>query len=177
MCSGRVSSGKYPWMTMRSKQWYTKASRLPNSLQKVSIGPPSVLVSTPMIIGQRTDGNPGCAVKDFHELKVWQKAHQLALAVYQITATFPREELYGLTSQLRRCSSSIPANLAEGCGRHGDAEFARFCSIAMGSASELEYHLLLVKVLKLIKPRDHAELSERTTELKRMLTALLQKLR
>jgi four helix bundle protein len=116
-------------------------------------------------------------MKDFHELKVWQKAHQLTLAVYQITATFPREELYGLTSQLRRCSSSIPANLAEGCGRHGDAEFARFCSIAMGSASELEYHLLLVKDLKLIKPRDHAELSERTTELKRMLTALLQKLR
>ena len=107
-------------------------------------------------------------MKDFHELKVWQKAHQLTLAVYQITATFPREELYGLTSQLRRCSASIPANLAEGCGRNGDAEFARFCSIAMGSASELEYHLLLAK--------DHAELSQRATELKRMLTALLQKL-
>jgi four helix bundle protein len=59
----------------------------------------------------------GATVKDFHDLKVWQKAHQLTLAVYQITAAFPREELYGLTSQLRRCSSSIPANLAEGCGR------------------------------------------------------------
>jgi four helix bundle protein len=115
-------------------------------------------------------------VKDFHELKVWQKAHQLTLAVYQITATFPREELYGLTSQLRRCSSSIPANLAEGCGRSGDAELARFCSIAMGSASELQYHLLLAKDLKLIKPKDHVELSERAIELKRMLTALLQKL-
>ena len=68
------------------------------------------------------------------------------LSVYLITATFPREELYGLTSQLRRCSASIAANLAEGCGRNGDAEFARFCSIAMGSASELEYHLLLAKV-------------------------------
>jgi four helix bundle protein len=85
-------------------------------------------------------------MKDFHELKVWQKAHQLTLAVYPVTATFPREELYGLTSQLRRCSSSLPANLAEGCGRNGDfAEFARFCSIAMGSASELEYHLLSAK--------------------------------
>ena len=92
------------------------------------------------------------------------------------TATFPREELYGLTTQLRRCSASIPANLAEGCGRNGDAEFARFCSIAMGSASELEYHLLLAKDLKLVKPKDHAELSQRATELKRMLTALLQKL-
>jgi four helix bundle protein len=109
-------------------------------------------------------------------LKVWQKAHQLTLAVYQITATFPREELYGLTSQLRRCSASIPANLAEGCGRNGDAEFARFCSIAMGSASELEYHLLLAKDLKPVKPKDQVELSQHATELKRMLTALLQKL-
>ena len=118
----------------------------------------------------------GRAVKAFHQLKVWQKAHQLTLAVYQITATFPREELYGLTSQLRRCSASIPANLAEGCGRNGDAEFARFCSIAMGSASDLVYHLLLAKDLKLINPKNHAELSQRSTEVKRMLTALLQKL-
>lgn len=130
-----------------------------------------------MIIGQRTGGIQRVAdVKDFHELKVWQKAHQLTLAIYQITAMFPREELYGLTSRLRRCRSSIPANLAERRGRNGDAEFARFCSIAMGSASELEYHLLLAKDLKLIKPKDHTELSQRATELKRMLTALLQKL-
>jgi len=115
-------------------------------------------------------------VKDFHELKVWQKAHQLTLAVYQTTAAFPREELYGLTSQLRRASSSIGANLAEGCGRNGDAEFARFCSIAMGSASELEYHLLLARDLKLLKPADYDQLAPRTTELKRMLAGLLQKL-
>jgi len=115
-------------------------------------------------------------VKDFHELKVWQKAHQLTLAVYQITAAFPREELYGLTSQLRRSASSIPATLAEGCGRNGDAEFARFCSIALGSASELEYHLLLARDLKLIQPKDYEQLDGRATELKRMLTALLQKL-
>jgi four helix bundle protein len=109
-------------------------------------------------------------------LKVWQKAHGLALSVYQITAGFPRQELYGLTSQLRRACSSIPANLAEGCGRNGSAEFARFCSIALGSASEMEYHLLLARDLNLIKPTDHEALSTRTTELKRMLTALLQKL-
>ena len=115
-------------------------------------------------------------MKDFHDLQVWQKAHQLTLAVYQVTAAFPRAELYGLTTQLRRCSASIPANLAEGCGRHGDAEFARFCSIAMGSASELEYHLLLAKDLNLIKPKDYTELSQRAIELKRMLTALFQKL-
>ena len=115
-------------------------------------------------------------VKDFHELKVWQKAHALTLSVYRVTAAFPREELYGLTSQLRRASASIAANLAEGCGRSGDAEFARFCSMAMGSASELEYHLLLAKDLKLIKPADYEELAPRATELKRMLTALIQKL-
>ena len=115
-------------------------------------------------------------MKDFHELKVWQKAHQLTLAVYLITATLPREELYGLTSQIRRSCSSIPANLAEGCGRNGDAEFARFCSIAMGSASELEYHLLLSRDLKLIKSKDYEELAQRTIEVKRMLTALIQKL-
>ena len=92
-------------------------------------------------------------MKDFHELKVWQQTHQLTLAVYQVTTGFPPEERFGLTSQLRRCSASIPANLAEGCGRSGGAEFAPFCSIAMGSASELEYHLLLAKDLNLIKPK------------------------
>jgi four helix bundle protein len=115
-------------------------------------------------------------MKDFHDLKVWQKAHQLTLAIYRATAVFPRAEQYGLTSQLRRASSSVAANLAEGCGRNGDAELARFCSIAMGSASELEYHLLLAKDLNLIPPPNYQELVSRATELKRMLTALIQKL-
>ena len=115
-------------------------------------------------------------MKDFHELKVWQKAHESTLAVYRVTADFPRAELYGLTSQLRRASASVAAILAEGCGRSGDAEFARFCSIAMGSASELEYHILLARDLKLFKPGEYEELTPRATELKRMLTALLQKL-
>ena len=118
-----------------------------------------------------------CDVKDFHELKVWQKAHELTLAVYRATAAFPREKLYGLTSQLRRVSAPIAANFAEGRGRSGDAEFARFCSIAMGSASELEYHLLLARDLKLIKPEDHEELSQRAVELKRMLAGLLHTLK
>jgi four helix bundle protein len=116
------------------------------------------------------------AVKDFHDLKVWQKAHQLTLAVYQATAAFPRAELYGLTSRLRRSCSSIPANLAEGCGRSGDAELARFCSIAMGSASELEYLLLPAKDLNLLPPKDYEKLAPRAIEVKRLLTALIQKL-
>jgi four helix bundle protein len=75
-------------------------------------------------------------VKDFRDLTVWQEAHQLTLDVYRRTASVPRDALYGLTSQLRRSASSVAANLAEGCGRNGDADLARFCSIAMGSASE-----------------------------------------
>ena len=118
----------------------------------------------------------GCRVKDFRDLQVWQKAHQLTLMVYRLTASFPRDERYGLTSQLRRSSSSIAANLAEGCGRNGDAELARFCSIAMGSASELDYHLLLARDLKLLKVPDYAELARQTTEVKRMLTGFQQKL-
>jgi four helix bundle protein len=75
-------------------------------------------------------------MKDFRQLKVWEKAHQLAVAVYKETKGFPKEELYGLTSQIRRSSMSIPTNIAEGCGRNTDADFARFLQIAMGSASE-----------------------------------------
>ena len=94
-------------------------------------------------------------MKDFRQLKVWQKAHQLTLDVYRLTASFPSDEIYGLTTQMRRAGSSIPANLAEGCGRNGDAELSRFCHIAMGSASELEYHLLLARHLKVIGSGDY----------------------
>ena len=116
-------------------------------------------------------------MKDFRDLQVWQKAHDLTLLVYRTTTRFPRAEQYGLTSQLRRASSSVAANLAEGCGRKGDAELARFCSIAMGSASELEYHLLLARDLRLLTESDHQKLHHNATELKRMLTGLIQKLK
>lgn len=86
----------------------------------------------------------------------------------------PVDAGFGLTSQLRRAATAIPANLAEGCGRTGDADF---CSIAMGSASELEYHLLLGKDLGYIKPRDYQQLSDLTIEVKKMLTKLIQKLK
>ena len=86
-------------------------------------------------------------MKDFRTLTVWQEAHQLTLSIYRVTKNFPKDELYGLTSQMRRCSASIAANIAEGCGRRGNAEFARFLQIASGSASELDYHLLLARDL------------------------------
>jgi four helix bundle protein len=115
-------------------------------------------------------------MKDFRELKVWQKAHGLTLLIYKVTATYPREEVYGLTSQTRRACASIPANIAEGCGRRGDAEFARFLQIAMGSASELEYHLLLAHDLSFISGAHYERLSADVIEVKRMLASLLQKL-
>jgi four helix bundle protein len=115
-------------------------------------------------------------MKDFRELKVWEKAHQLTLAIYQATTTFPKEEVYGLTSQIRRSCSSIPANIAEGCGRGSDAEFARFLQIAMGSASELEYHLLLARDLNLLRQVEYESLDREVTDVKRMLTSFIQKL-
>ncbi len=85
-------------------------------------------------------------MKDFKELKVWEKAHALTLLVYAETRTFPKEELYGLTSQLRRSAASVAANVVEGCGRRSDGEFTRFLQISRGSAAELEYHLLLAAI-------------------------------
>jgi four helix bundle protein len=116
-------------------------------------------------------------MQDFKSLKVWQKAHQLTLNVYKATAGFPPEERYGLTSQTRRACASIPANIAEGCGRDSDAEFARFLLISMGSASELEYHLLLSHDLGFLASTDCDPLSENLAEVKRMLNAFIQKLR
>jgi four helix bundle protein len=113
---------------------------------------------------------------DFHGLVVWHKAHALALAVYRLTEHFPRQELYGLTSQLRRASTSIPANIAEGCGRSGNAELARFLRIALGSASELEYHLLLARDLGYLTPPEFAEATDATQQVKRMLTRLVVRL-
>lgn len=111
-------------------------------------------------------------MRDFKNLKVWQKSHQLTLAVYKVTATFPKEEMYGLTSQIRRSCASIPANIAEGCGRAGEIELARFLQIAMGSASELEYHLMLSHDLEILKTLDYNQLATDVSEVKRMLTSL-----
>jgi len=90
--------------------------------------------------------------------------------------SFPKEELYGLTSQMRRAGVSISANIAEGCGRRGKAEFARFLQISMGSASELEYHLFLAHDLGFMKGQDVQAMTEQTIEVKKMLTALMGKL-
>jgi four helix bundle protein len=116
-------------------------------------------------------------MRDFREIKVWAKAHLLTLEIYKATATFPQEEIYGLTSQLRRSAASVPANIAEGFGRGGNAELARFLQIGMGSASEVEYHVLLARDLNLLTKKIYNDLNEGIVEVKRMLAAILMKVR
>jgi four helix bundle protein len=100
-------------------------------------------------------------MEDFKNLRVWAKAHELTLSVYQRTRDFPKEEMYGLTSQMRRSAASVGANIAEGCGRRSDGEMRRFLQIARRSASELEYHLLLAKDLRFLQVDDFADLEAR----------------
>jgi len=116
-------------------------------------------------------------MRDFRGLKVWENGHRLALNTYEITGSFSKSELYGLTSRLRRCAASVPANIAEGCGADGDAEFARFLEISMRSASELDYHLLLAHDLRLIDAERYRALFEQVTLVKKMLISLIRKLR
>ena len=116
-------------------------------------------------------------MQSFKNLKVWEKAHVLTLDVYRSTKSFPRDEIYGLTSQMRRSAASIGANIAEGVCRKGDLEFGRFLHIAMGSASELEYHLLLSRDLDLLQMADYDRLFCEATEVKRMLASLMHKLK
>ncbi len=114
-------------------------------------------------------------MKDFRDLQVWQRAHDITLAVYRCTKDFPREENYGMVSQLRRCSSSVAANIAEGCGRCGNPEFGRFLGIAMGSASELEYFLLLSRDLDYLCRETHESIANSVAEMRRMLNRLMLK--
>lgn len=115
-------------------------------------------------------------MKDFRELIIWQRSHKLVLSIYSETKQFPRDEVYGLTSQIRRSSVSIPANIAEGCGKQSDPDFARYLSIAMGSASELEYELLLAHDLNYLDTKRYFELSNELVEIRKMLNAFLQRL-
>jgi four helix bundle protein len=112
-------------------------------------------------------------MQDFRKLAVFHKARALVSAVYRATASFPREETYGLTSQIRRAAISIVANLAEGCGRTGDTELRRFCDISMGSASELELLLKVASDLKYLGANSFQELSSQNEEVKRMLARLI----
>lgn len=115
-------------------------------------------------------------MRDFSKLKVWEKAHRLTLQVYRITNNFPPNERFGLTVQLRRAAASVPTNIAEGCGRNSERELARFMSIAAGSASEVEYQLLLACDLKYIQSQLYRELNQQVNDVKKMLNGFIQKL-
>jgi len=112
-------------------------------------------------------------MNDYHRLRVWHKAHTLVLAVYRATSAFPSSERFGLIAQMRRAAVSVPANLAESCGRRGGRDEARLRQIAFGSATELEYELELARDLAYVSPTDHAALQASLVEVKRMLAALV----
>ncbi len=116
-------------------------------------------------------------MKDFRQLQIWERSHQLTLQIYRITRLFPSDERYGLVSQMRRSASSVPTNIAEGCGRNSEADFARFLDHSMGSASELEYQLILSHDLEYLPIDQFNSTSSELIDIKRMLNAFLQKLR
>jgi four helix bundle protein len=115
-------------------------------------------------------------MQDYRKLKVWEKSHQLALGVYGATRGFPRVEEFRLAAQLRRASVSIPANIAEGSGRGGKQEFRQFLVVAMGSANEVEYHLLLARDLGYLTSKSHRMLESQVAEVRRMLSGLVAKI-
>ncbi len=116
-------------------------------------------------------------MKNYRELKIWQRSHALTVSLYQVAKSFPREEVFSLTNQMRRASVSIPANVAEGCGREGDAELKRFLTIALGSACELDHYLLLAGELGYLDESSGRPLAAEITEIRRMLGTFIQKLK
>jgi len=115
-------------------------------------------------------------MQNFRRLKVWEKAHHLVVKLYEVTDSLPKSEHFGLTSQIRRAAVSIPTNIAEGCGRGSDPDFRRHLFIAMGSASEVEYLVLLATELRFIDTNSSATLINAVTEIKQMLTALIKRI-
>lgn len=116
-------------------------------------------------------------MQNFKELKVWEKAHQLTLSIYKTSAKFPKEEIYSLTNQLRRASASIPANIAEGCGKNSQADLANFLNISLGSANETEYFLILSRDLDYLTEEQFTILSNSINEVKAMLINLISRVR
>ena len=108
-------------------------------------------------------------MRDFHNLLIWKRSHQLTLDIYKVSQSFPKEELFGLTSQIRRAVSSVPTNIAEGCGRNSNKDFAHFLQIAIGSASEVEYELLLAHDLQYINKDEYERLINETVAIRKMI--------
>ena len=116
-------------------------------------------------------------MRDYKKIKAWELAHQLALSVYKSTAHFPASEQFGITSQLRRSASSVPANIAEGSGRTTDKDFLRFLDIALGSLKETEYFLLLSNELKFLPPAEWESLHKQVTTALKCLVGFIKAVR
>lgn len=116
-------------------------------------------------------------LSNYKNLKVWRKAHELTLKVYSVSQMFPKSEMYGLTSQIKRASSSIPINIAEGSGSVHKKEFLRYLSIARSSANELEYELFLCKDLKYIDEEIYQEISREIEQVQKMINGLIKSLK
>ena len=116
-------------------------------------------------------------MREFQTLEVWKKGHKLVLSLYKVTAEFPKEEQYGLTSQIRRAGVSVPANIAEGCGHQSEPEFARYLQLAAASTTELQYHIILARDLSYLKPEHYKELADTIEELKKMLSTFIKRVR
>ncbi len=116
-------------------------------------------------------------MQNYKDLKVWEKAHLFTLTIYEYTKLFPKDEMYSLTNQIRRASSSVPANIAEGCGKNSKLELAHYLNIALGSANESEYFLILSKDLRYLKEENYIVLYNLINEIKSMLIALINKVR
>lgn len=115
-------------------------------------------------------------MRDYKKLQVWVRAHSLTLEIYREVKNFPKEELFGLISQMKRSSSSIPTNIAEGAGRFSNKDFSRFLKIAYGSTNEVEYQIILSTDLDFLDRQKAESLIDKTQELRKMLYALINKL-
>jgi four helix bundle protein len=116
-------------------------------------------------------------MRDFRQLRVWEQSHKLALAIYEVTKGFPKEELFALTNQMRRSATAIPTNIAEGCGRETNKDYAHFLQIALGSAFELDYQILLSKGLSYFDEKKYLELNDMVDKIRRQLAILIKKVR
>jgi four helix bundle protein len=116
-------------------------------------------------------------MQDYRNLAVWQRSHEFVLLIYQLTAKFPSDERFGLTSQIKRAVVSIPANIAEGCGRETTAELRRFLYITAGSGSEVDYYLLLAHQLTWINSNEYQQLQTELAVIRKMLNAFILKLK
>jgi len=116
-------------------------------------------------------------MQNYRKLKIWERSHSLVLEIYRLTRAFPKEEIFGITAQLRRAASSVPANIVEGSARSSDPDFSRFLNIALGSLNELDYFLMLSRDLSYLDNKCHLQLQESIDHLRKMMISMITRLK